>query len=558
MIITLYNVNETDTDFYLSKLREVEKHADFVSNREGDRPKIKIEATDKDIPSGELIEKLKTLGFYVFKSYTALNPKTGGYIGTIELTLERNLLIVGNGFDIGHGLKTKYSNFLDNINVLNEILLRVSSDHHINTIIKYNGTDIVDENTKEAFNNTFDIIFNSLDKTLDEKFKIQDFCTEFAKKGNDINPTTGELMCDVTSNIDDFKIKYKNISTEDKALLSLTEKILPNILSDIHDSKYINKSDIISALTKTNDMKIKWFLAEYFIKENTLLQYFLKKYNDKSIGDKWIDIETELSKIVILTENIIKTLNTGQKYLINNKQLELHFDTLCILSNIGTESTSIPLEKEILQTNMSRLEVELDEFIYLLENYLIHEENKIVSHPEDFNILRDIGDIAPNITHLLSFNYTDTFRQLYNTALNDNVDFIHGKLNEHNLVLGIGETLTEAEENNILLCIRLKKYFQRIFKKTGAKYDDWLITNEFNTVYIYGHSLDVTDEEILQPVIENAQKVIIFYYNKSAYDQQIINLIKILGKQKFIKYVSKAINKIEFKEQSNLQIPNRR
>ena len=551
MIITLYNVNERDKDSYLSKLKEIEKTANFVSNSEGNRPKIRIETTDNDISSDEIIEKLENLGFYIFnKENIAFNFRTGGCIGTIELTLGKNLLIVGNGFDIGHSLKTKYSNFLDNINILNEILLCASSDYSINPTIQYNGKNIVDKNIAEAFNNTFDIIFNSLAKDLDDKFALQDFCTEFAKKENIIDPTTDKLLCDVKSNVNDFKTKYKNILTEDKNLLSLASIILSDILSDIHDSRYFTKSDIISTLTKTNDMKIKWFLAEHFIKENTLLQYFLKKYNDKSIGDKWIDIETELSKIVILAENIIKTLNNGQKYLVNKEQLEPYFDTLCILFNIGTESTSIPLEKEILQKNISRLEKELDNFICLLENYLIYEENKVTSHSKNFSILKDIYDIAQSITHLLSFNYTDTFRQLYDTALNDNVDFIHGKLKEHNLVLGIGETLDETEENNIILCIRFKKYFQRIFKQTGAKYDDWSI----ETVYIYGHSLDVTDKEILQPIIEKAQKVIIFYYDKSAYDQQIINLVKILGKQKFIKYVSKTINKIEFREQSNLQI----
>lgn len=551
MIITLYNVNERDKDSYLSKLKEIEKTANFVSNSEGNRPKIRIETTDNDISSDEIIEKLENLGFYIFnKENIAFNFRTGGCIGTIELTLGKNLLIVGNGFDIGHSLKTKYSNFLDNINILNEILLCASSDYSINPTIQYNGKNIVDKNIAEAFNNTFDIIFNSLAKDLDDKFALQDFCTEFAKKENIIDPTTDKLLCDVKSNVNDFKTKYKNILTEDKNLLSLASIILSDILSDIHDSRYFTKSDIISTLTKTNDMKIKWFLAEHFIKENTLLQYFLKKYNDKSIGDKWIDIETELSKIVILAENIIKTLNNGQKYLVNKEQLEPYFDTLCILFNIGTESTSIPVEKEILQKNISRLEKELDNFICLLENYLIYEENKVTSHSKNFSILKDIYDIAQSITHLLSFNYTDTFRQLYDTALNDNVDFIHGKLKEHNLVLGIGETLDETEENNIILCIRFKKYFQRIFKQTGAKYDDWSI----ETVYIYGHSLDVTDKEILQPIIEKAQKVIIFYYDKSAYDQQIINLVKILGKQKFIKYVSKTINKIEFREQSNLQI----
>lgn|GEM_PF-1318688 len=554
MIIILYNVNGRDINFYLSKLKEIEKNADFASEIEGKRPKIKIEATDKDIPVGELIEKLKTLGFYIFQENTILDFNTNGYIGTIELTLDRSLLIVGNGFDIGHGLKTKYSNFLDNINILNEILLSISPDYSINPTIQYNDKNIVDKNIKEAFNNTFDIVFNSLDKILDDKFAIQDFCTEFVKKENIIDPTTDKLLCDVKSNVNDFKTKYKNILTEDKNLLSLASIILSDILSDIHDSRYFTKSDIISTLIKTNDMKIKWFLTEYFIQKNTLLQYFLKKYNDKSLGDKWIDIETELSKIVMLVESIIKTLNTGQKYLINKEQLEPYFDILCILSNIGMESSSIPIEKKSLQTNISRLEKELNNFIYLLENYLIYEENKIILHPKNFSILKDIDDIAQKITHLLSFNYTDTFRQLYDTALNDNVDFIHGKLKEDNLVLGIGETLNETEESNIILCIRFKKYFQRIFKQTGAKYDEWLIKNTFKTVYIYGHSLDVTDKEILQPIIENAQKVIIFYYDKSAYDQQIINLVKILGKKKFIKYVSKTINKIEFSEQTNLKI----
>ena len=550
MIIVLYNVVGRNLDYYLSKLKEIEKKADFSSEQEGNRPKIKIETNNKeDISSGKLIEALENLGFYIFTRVFNFNIKPDGYIGTIELTLDRQLLIVGNGFDIGHGLKTKYSNFLDNINVLNEILLSIAPDYNINSTIQYRGNNIVDENIAEAFNNTFNIIFNSLDKTLDDKFSIQNFCTEFAKKKNDINYNAGEMTCDIDSNVTDFKTKYKDISSKDKNLFSLAEIILPKILRNINSLKCNHSSNIstISKLTKTNDMKIKWFLAEYFIQENTLLQYFLKKYNDKSLGDKWIDIETELSKIVTLAENIIKTLNTGQKYLINKEQLEQYFDTLCILFNIGRESTSIPLEKEILQTNISNLEKELNNFIYLLENYLIYEENKITSHPRDFSILQDIDNIAQNITHLLSFNYTDTFRQLYDTALN-----------EHNLVLGIGETLDETEESSIILCIRLKKYFQRIFKKTGAKYDDWLTKYLFKTVYIYGHSLDITDKEILEPIIENAQKVIIFYYNKSAYDQQIINLVKILGKQKFIKYVSKTINKIEFREQSNLQIPNRK
>ena len=291
-----------------------------------------------------IVKYLKNNKFYIKKSTLPENgsiESVTNYI--ITGTFHKNLLIVGNGFDIGHDLKTKYSNFLDNINILNEILHCASSDDSIKPTIKYNGENIIDiiaiinkytangnitdkididaiidivntinkdyknknkidkvaivniinkyinDKNKvdilaivnkyivEAFNNTFDIIFNSLAKDLDDKFALQDFCTEFAKKKNTINYLTGERTHNVASNVNAFKTKYKDISTEDKHLLSLAEIILSPILCNINSSRYSynsNTSNIITTLTKTNDMKIKWFLAEHFIKENTLLQYF--------------------------------------------------------------------------------------------------------------------------------------------------------------------------------------------------------------------------------------------------------------------------------------------
>lgn len=138
--------------------------------------------------------------------------------------------------------------------------------------------------------------------------------------------------------------------------------------------------------------------------------------------------------------------------------------------------------------------------------------------------------------------------------MDDNVDFIHGKLSENNLVIGISETLDKEYENTELSCIKFKKYYQRILKKTGAKYDDWINTINFDTIYIYGHSLDPTDKEILATIIDNSKKIIIYYHSTTSYSQQIVNLIKILGKQKFLKYVSKSENKIEFVPQINLYL----
>lgn len=426
MIITLYNVNETDTDFYLSKLREVEKHADFVSNREGDRPKIKIEATDKDIPSGELKEKLIALGFYIFKQYTTLNPKTGGYIGTIELTLERNLLIVGNGFDLEHNLKTKYTDFLN----------------------KFNRYDI---KTPVCINN-----------------------------------------------------------------------------------------------------------INYNVENNNFLIYILDRLLQKKMfGDNWIDIETELKLIVEYIEKIYDNFIDEKVYerhlindiLINNSNFTQLFDNIFEDYN----ADNLIFKKKNYLNKISALEQNLDNFVDMLRNYLLEETsnlNDIIKSP-------DILNIDYQITHVLSFNYTDTFRQVYSTKLEDEyIDFIHGKLDKNNLVLGTSETLPDNKKSKIIDAIYLKKYFQRIFKKTNYKYTNWLKNTKFKTVYIHGHSLDESDGEILRKIINtvlstNNEKINptikIFYKDKNHYRQEIANLVQVLGKDAFEKYYSS--NKIVFIEQ---------
>lgn len=426
MIITLYNVNETDTDFYLSKLREVEKHADFVSNREGDRPKIKIEATDKDIPSGELKEQLTALGFYIFKEYTTLNPKTGGYMGTIELTLERNLLIVGNGFDLEHNLKTKYTDFLN----------------------KFNRYDI---KTPVCINN-----------------------------------------------------------------------------------------------------------INYNVENNNFLIYILDRLLQKKMfGDNWIDIETELKLIVEYIEKIYDNFIDEKVYerhlindiLINNSNFTQLFDNIFEDYN----ADNLIFKKKNYLNKISALEQNLDNFVDMLRNYLLEETsnlNDIIKSP-------DILNIDYQITHVLSFNYTDTFRQVYSTKLEDEyIDFIHGKLDKNNLVLGTSETLPDNKKSKIIDAIYLKKYFQRIFKKTNYKYTNWLKNTKFKTVYIHGHSLDESDGEILRKIINtvlstNNEKINptikIFYKDKNHYRQEIANLVQVLGKDAFEKYYSS--NKIVFIEQ---------
>lgn len=201
----------------------------------------------------------------------------------------------------------------------------------------------------------------------------------------------------------------------------------------------------------------------------------------------------------------------------------------------------------------------------------------------------DIAELS--IDKVVSFNYTDTFRLLYATNINSiEYDFIHGKvgdkdkfsfnIQDNNMVLGIDEYLDDSRKNIDVDYIQFKKYFQRIHKETGCKYKMWIkemqeddekkyneiisiqpkadkeMTRKLclrHNLYIFGHSLDVTDKDILKELILNENVITtIFYLNKQVYAQQIANLVKVIGQDELIKRVSGPNKTIIFKKQQDM------
>ena len=74
-----------------------------------------------------------------------------------------------------------------------------------------------------------------------------------------------------------------------------------------------------------------------------------------------------------------------------------------------------------------------------------------------------------------------------------------------------------------------------------------------HNVYIFGHSLDVTDGDILRNLIlhENVHTTI-FYHNKDVMGQQIANLVKVIGQDELIKRTGGSTKTIVFKLQSGM------
>lgn len=73
-------------------------------------------------------------------------------------------------------------------------------------------------------------------------------------------------------------------------------------------------------------------------------------------------------------------------------------------------------------------------------------------------------------------------------------------------------------------------------------------------VYIFGHSLDVTDKDILRDLILNDNvHTTIFYHDKDAMGQQIANLVKVIGQDELIRRTEGKDKLIEFKPQKPMK-----
>lgn len=339
---------------------------------------------------------------------------------------------------------------------------------------------------------------------------------------------------------------------------SVREKILLKF-SDNYKGK---REEILKVFRKNlgNERK-EGLLKEMMclVRYNKWLEYFWKI----SEFGNWIDFEAEISRIIQSLDKVRKDKNNkiknDTKYNNNHKIIKhLSYDEKVLREALSWNKT------DSLEGLKQKLINDLNELTRCLEIYLCN----YVGEKEIKFRLPDIEE--KSFDCVLSFNYTDTFEKIYDSEDSKiKYDYIHGKVNINsdiekcNLILGIDEYLEDSEEQQKdNEYIQFKKFYQRIYKKTGCKYTDWIeeaglfisgnniSSLEHNNVYILGHSMDVTDGDILSALIkmENT-KTTVFYHNKEALGRLICNLVKIIGEKEVIKRTSGKNASIVFREQ---------
>ena len=304
--------------------------------------------------------------------------------------------------------------------------------------------------------------------------------------------------------------------------------------------------------------------------KNVWYEYFIAIWkNDKIKGKNWIDFEQEILEVINFFDHKIKNVNDAISRLQGNSANEkiTHFWTL-FCTKINQESIQRCMWSDFIDKTYQ----DLQDLVRCLEIYL----DDCVEKMPIFCYSPDIQELT--IDSVLSFNYTAIPISIYPSLTNTH--HIHGRTNrdrpaaENNMVLGVNE-YWEGKDKDIHTSFNLyKKFVQRIIKETGINYKSTLreMTLEYedserrqaktnlhvwfptNNVYIFGHSLDITDGDVLKEVIRTPGVITtVFYRNKQQQADQIANLSKVLGQDELLERTFSTSPSIIFKQQANME-----
>ena len=346
-------------------------------------------------------------------------------------------------------------------------------------------------------------------------------------------------------------------------------------------TKYTDFIAFEKQLFSNPDEKLLEFLKDKNIsiekyKDNLYLKFINK--NKDTLGENWSNIEIMISKLtdamMYFKENS-EVLFECTGYANYNE-----FDNILPdISNYNAKHYLVEvIEEEIKRTEFENTEKEqliehlelifvksLDLLIELLEIYLSYldyidfDVQKIEARPTALDAISDLSNSS-----VLNFNYTNTSGYLFGTS-EEKTHFIHGRIDLDRTFSRINTMVFGIEDKEINVnsdLIPYQKYYQRVVKETGKKFEDFFcirnlkkrdipgsnlqtIQGTSKNIVVFGHSVDPLDKEIFQKCFELTKtrkynsRFIFTYFDEHAKRSIIKNLAIILGKEKLIELTGK-------------------
>ena len=311
-------------------------------------------------------------------------------------------------------------------------------------------------------------------------------------------------------------------------------------------------------------------------KDNLYLKFI--NGNEETLGKNWSNIELMISQladaIMYFKENssllysnqfnrplarIIEQHKIDWRMSANYSSKSYIADTF--LSLFDEKGWSF-LEREVALDELNNEFIrQLDLLIELLEIYLSYLDyldfdiQRIEARPTALDAISDLSNSS-----VLNFNYTNTSSRLYGTS-EEKTHFIHGRIDLDRIFSRINTMVfgIEDKENDVNSdLIPYQKYYQRVVKETGNKFEEFFkrtfydIGDEFGSqlpnsknIIVFGHSVDPLDKEIFQKcfaLAENGKydyRFVFTYFDEPAKRSIVKNLAIILGKEKLIELTGK-------------------
>jgi len=258
-----------------------------------------------------------------------------------------NIIVIGNGFDLAHGLPTKYTDFLEFVKVLNNVLEERNKDYdcidmcninvQIKTLIKENITQQI-EQWKSLLNDNFWIEY-FLQNDMHGKENWIDFESEISDLIQSIHMDMYEKRS-LTSMYEEIDGIFINEFLENYLWKDNVDRKL-NIYKDIKDKLYDDLNRLIKAL------------------EIYLYQYVNKINCEKKLPDiQEIIAEKEICKILSFNYT-----NTIERVYIDKSNMDIDFIHGKANKDLEIEKNNMVLGiDEFLPAEKQNINVEFVEF----------------------------------------------------------------------------------------------------------------------------------------------------------------------------------------------------